>query len=99
MRRLASDRAHGNHPLHLVDIVEDAMLADSQLPDRRRLLERWRQLPEPLDVLRRSCRFVPQLALYTVQDRPPFGSAEHIEIAHHTGGEADFVHAYVFADA
>ena len=50
-------------------------------------------------MLRRSGRLMPEPALYTFQHQPSFARAERVEIVHQTGGEADLVHAYVFAYA
>ena len=75
------------------------MVADPQLPDRGHVLERRRQLPKLLDVLRPSRRFVAKPAPNAVQDPLSFGRAHRTEVAHHANREPELVHAYIIADA
>ena len=75
------------------------MITDSQLPDRRYMLERRRQFAKLLYVLRHSRRFVLQPASYAVQNPLSFGRANHAEVTRHANGESELVHAYTIADA
>ena len=75
------------------------MVADTELPDRRNMLERQYEVPELFDMLRSSGRFVPQPALYPVHDQTTVGGAQRVEIVNHSSREADLRHAHIIAYA
>lgn len=90
-----SDRPHCDNRNHVIDVIEDSVVTDPQLPDRLFMLP-WRdQSGDHLSVACLARGFVGQLHFYTIQDPCPLRRAQGGQIGGNASSVLDPIHLRV----
>jgi len=92
-----SDRPNRDNGSHFIDIIEDTVLPNTQLPDRLFMLPRGNQAGDDLSIAGMARGFISQLRLNSVEDSCPLTSTQSAQIRAHAFSVYDRKHLKVVA--
>jgi hypothetical protein len=99
VRRLPPDGPHVHDALVLIHVVENPILADPELPDRRNSLEGWNQVDQDFPILGLDARVPGERPRDRLQDPVPIEGPKSRKVLLDAPRELYLEHAYIFAYA